>query len=184
MPEPVTHHERLWPPALWWLVAALLAGTVWLVLVVSTPAVVTVAGTAGTAACCLVALLAGAVRVGVRGGEVVAGRAHVPVRWCGAVEPLSAAEARRARGVDADARAFLLLRAYVSTAVRVVLDDPADPTPYWLVSTRRPEQFAAAAQAAGAATRAADGPADPAAGAGVRHDEPRTRRGRPAGTDR
>ena len=49
-----------------------------------------------------------------------------------------------AQQVEADARAFLLLRPYVKTAVRVDLEDPADPTPYWLLSSRRPEALAAA----------------------------------------
>jgi hypothetical protein len=31
----------------------------------------------------------------------------------------------------------------VPGAVQVLLDDPADPTPYWLVSTRHPERLAA-----------------------------------------
>ena len=38
-------------------------------------------------------------------------------------------------GVDADARAYLLLRPYLKRAVRVEIADPADPAPYWLVST-------------------------------------------------
>jgi hypothetical protein len=36
------------------------------------------------------------------------------------------------------------LRAWARTAVRVEVLDPADPTPYWLVSTRRPDELAAA----------------------------------------
>ena len=36
-------------------------------------------------------------------------------------------------GVDADARAYLLLRPYLKRAVQVDLADPADPTPYWLL---------------------------------------------------
>ncbi|HWB36700.1 MAG TPA: DUF3093 family protein, partial [Rugosimonospora sp.] len=32
----------------------------------------------------------------------------------------------------------------------VVLDDPDDPTPYWIVSSRRPRRLAAALVAAGA----------------------------------
>ena len=47
-------------------------------------------------------------------------------------------------GVDADARAFLLLRPYLKRAVQVEIADPADPTPYWLVRTRHPDELAAA----------------------------------------
>ncbi len=41
-------------------------------------------------------------------------------------------------------RAFLMLRPYLSRAVRVAITDPADPAPYWLISTRRPDDLAAA----------------------------------------
>jgi hypothetical protein len=48
------------------------------------------------------------------------------------------------RGVDLDARAFLKIRPWVKPVVRIELDDDNDPTPYWLVSTRRPKELAAA----------------------------------------
>ena len=47
-------------------------------------------------------------------------------------------------GVDADARAYLLIRPYLKRSVRVELRDPRDATPYWLVSSRRPEQLVTA----------------------------------------
>jgi hypothetical protein len=47
-------------------------------------------------------------------------------------------------GVDADARAYLVLRPYVKRAVRVPLLDPDDPTPYWLVSCRHPDRVLSA----------------------------------------
>jgi hypothetical protein len=46
--------------------------------------------------------------------------------------------------VDADARAYLLLRPYVKQSVQVPVEDPADPTPYWMLSTRRPHDLATA----------------------------------------
>jgi hypothetical protein len=35
-------------------------------------------------------------------------------------------------------------RAWIGTAVQVLLDDPADPTPFWVVSTRHPVELATA----------------------------------------
>jgi hypothetical protein len=32
----------------------------------------------------------------------------------------------------------------VASAVEITLDDPADPVPYWLISSRRPDELAAA----------------------------------------
>lgn len=145
--------ERLWPPPVYWLAAAGVVGTVCWVLAVSTPTPVVVAGTAAAAVLAGGGLVAvGWVQVGVRGGELVAGRAHVPLSMCSWVRDLDAAASRRARGVEADARAYLVIRPYLSCCVRADIDDPADPTPYWLVSARHPELVAAAA-ATGSAGR-------------------------------
>ena len=67
---------------------------------------------------------------------------------CGPVQALDEQGTRRLRGVDADARAYLALRPYVARAVRVQVEDPADSTPYWLVSSRRPERLVAALEEA------------------------------------
>jgi hypothetical protein len=66
----------------------------------------------------------------------------------GEVTPLDDQARRCLAGVDADARAYLLLRPYLRHAVRVDLVDPADPTPYWLVATRRPAQLVTALSSA------------------------------------
>lgn len=46
---------------------------------------------------------------------------------------------RNALGRQLDPAAFLVTHTWIPTMVLLVLDDPDDPTPYWLVSTRRPE---------------------------------------------
>jgi len=139
--------ERLWPPLSWWLLGVGATGTAFLALAVSTPGVVVAAGTAAVGLAVAAGLvLVGRVEVGVRDGELVAGRAHVPLELCAAVEALDREQARRCLGTGADARAFLLLRPYLPLAVRVELADPADPTPYWLVSARRPDRVAQAAR--------------------------------------
>jgi hypothetical protein len=63
--------------------------------------------------------------------------------------PLDREATRLLAGRDADARAFLLLRPYLKRSVRIEVTDPEDPAPYWLVSTRRPEELAGALVAAG-----------------------------------
>jgi hypothetical protein len=42
-------------------------------------------------------------------------------------------------------------RPWIKGAVQVHLDDPSDPTPYWVVSSRRPATLASALLAARAA---------------------------------
>jgi hypothetical protein len=41
----------------------------------------------------------------------------------------------------------MLLRAYIPTALKVEITDPADPTPYVYLSTRSPQRLASALDA-------------------------------------
>ena len=139
----VDFDERLRVPLRWWVQGTMLVASVWLAAVVALPkvGVWVVTGVAGALTVALFLGYGGA-RVQVDGRRFLAGRAHIDVGLLGAVTALDAAGTRRQAGVDADARAYLLLRPYLKRAVRVDLRDPADPTPYWLVSTRRPEELA------------------------------------------
>jgi hypothetical protein len=62
----------------------------------------------------------------------------------GEVEGYEGAEATTQRGPKLDARAWTLFRGYVRGVVKVEVQDPADPTPYWLVSVRNPSAVVAA----------------------------------------
>jgi hypothetical protein len=135
--------ERLWPGPVAGLVAVGLAGMLTLSFL---PVRLWVALTAG-----VLALVVGAVlgvvtapRVEVRGGELRAGSAHVPLDLLGPARVLDRAKTRQELGPALDARAYLCLRSWIGSAVRVEVRDPLDPTPYWIVSTRRPETLAAA----------------------------------------
>jgi hypothetical protein len=137
--------ERLKVPLRWWVQGTMLVATLWLALVVAVPGPVAWVVTALAMALLAGALISyGSALIVVGDGELRAGRAHIEVAHLGAATALDADQARRAAGVDADARAFLVLRPYLKRAVRVVIADPADPTPYWLVSTRHPERLAEA----------------------------------------
>jgi DUF3093 family protein len=141
----VRYSERLRVPVSWWLIAAAGLGTLWLAVDAATP-VAAAAVVTGVAVVLVVAgfLRYGAAPVTVDDEALTAGRARIPLTYLGAAEPLTGEDARAARGRDCDPRAYLLLRPYVSGAVRVRLTDPDDPAPYWLVATRHPEQLAKA----------------------------------------
>jgi Protein of unknown function (DUF3093) len=78
---------------------------------------------------------------------LIAGRAQLPYWAMGEVRALDPGETHRLLGAEADRRAFHVVRPYVPTGVRIAITDPADPTPYWLVSTRRPESLVRALEA-------------------------------------
>lgn len=87
-------------------------------------------------------------QVRVRGGELAARDARLPLDVVGQVQTLSRAETHRLLGRDADPAAFAVVRGFIPTAVFLRLDDPSDDTPYWVISSRHPDQLAAAIEAA------------------------------------
>ena len=95
-----------------------------------------------------VLLRAGRIRVAVTGGEFRVDDARLPVAVIADVVALDAAGKREALGVGAHPLAFVIQRPWIGRAVQVLLDDPADPTPFWVVSTRHPVELATALLAA------------------------------------
>lgn len=136
--------ERLTVPLRWWVQATMLVASLWLAVVVAVPGPAAWLVTAVAMTLAALALVSyGSARITVDGDVLRAGRAHIPLDHLGAVSALDAETMRRLAGVDADARAFLLLRPYLKRGVRVDVTDPTDPAPYWLLSTRRPDELAA-----------------------------------------
>jgi hypothetical protein len=136
------YEERLTAPRSWWLISFLVGVSFALILLPfgTLPLLGGLVG--GTAAAAVVASAYGAQRIRVVGGFLIAGEAKIPVSALGDAEILDPEEARAWRTYKADTRAFLLLRAYIPTALRVDVTDPEDPTPYLYLSTREPERLA------------------------------------------
>ncbi len=93
-------------------------------------------------------LRSGRIRVAVADGEFQVDDARLPVSVIKDVVALDSEGKREALGVGAHPLAFVIQRPWVGPAVQVLLDDPADPTPYWVISTRRPVELATALLAA------------------------------------
>jgi hypothetical protein len=148
MHPPTTYDERLWPPWwLWvvgWLFIGLLAvsvhaalGPVWGLIALLAPGALMTWG-----------LISSAARIRVSDGELVAGRARIPVEHLGRAQPLDPAEARAVRGPESDPAGYHLIRGWVPGGVKMAVTDPADRTPYWFVATRQPQALATAIEAA------------------------------------
>jgi energy-coupling factor transporter transmembrane protein EcfT len=148
------YDERLSVPLRWWSLGVMFLITVWLAVILWIPAALAWVVTA-----VLVLLFAlmmvsyGGARILVDERTLQAGRARIEARFVGDATPLSPEEAWQVAGPKADARAYLLLRPYLRRAVKIEITDPADPAPYWLVSTRHPERLAAAVTALTATAR-------------------------------
>jgi hypothetical protein len=139
------YRERLTPPAAWWIVAPLFGASCgWIMVVASTPVIGAVAGIVATAIVGALVAAYGSLTLVADPQGLRVGSAHLSREFIGAVTPLDRAAFRRYLGPGADARAWLRTRPYVDSGIRVDVDDPSDPVPYWLVSSRHPEAVAAA----------------------------------------
>ncbi|NPC95242.1 DUF3093 domain-containing protein [Nocardioides sp. zg-DK7169] len=144
----MAYSERLGVPLRWWAQGFMFTASVWLAVVVALPGGLAWLITALVALLIAAGFLSyGSARITVANGELQAGRARISAQHLGSATALDAEQTRRAAGRDADVRAHLLLRPYLKRSVRVVITDPRDPAPYWLLSTRHPEELARALSA-------------------------------------
>jgi hypothetical protein len=74
--------------------------------------------------------------------------ARLPLSAVAEVEALDRTSFADALGVASHPLGFVVQRPWIRQGVKVVLDDPEDPTPYWLVSSRNPGRLREAIVAA------------------------------------
>jgi hypothetical protein len=151
-PHNVRYRERLWVPWWWWPPAFALAGVVAFEFnmgVTRQPTWWPYAALFAVAAAALLWL--GRVEIRVTAdpavpGEVQlwAGQAHLPVTVISRSAEIAPSAKSAALGRQLDPAAYVLHRAWVGPMILAVLDDPDDPTPYWLVSCRHPERVLSA----------------------------------------
>ncbi|WP_407984092.1 DUF3093 domain-containing protein [Prescottella defluvii] len=142
------YSERLWVPLWWWpaglFIAGLLAAEIhmgspgvraWLPYVLLFPFPV------------WALLWVSRLRIEVfdgPDGELRVGRAHLPLSVIARTATIPPSAKSAAMGRQLDPAAYVQNRSWIKQTVLIVLDDPEDPTPYWLVSTRRPADLLAA----------------------------------------
>ena len=79
--------------------------------------------------------------ISVDDNELRIGRAHIELRYLESVELLTPGQMRLLRTRDADPAAYLAIAFWISSGVKITLKDSRDPTPYWLVSSRKAEEL-------------------------------------------
>jgi len=139
-----TYRERLRLPLIWWFFGALFAVSVgWIFLVVTTWTIAAIAALIVAVPLTWALWTYGSLTLEVTDGNILIGRARLESRFQGPAQALTAEGFRHVMGPGADARAFILTRPYVRTGALIPVTDAGDATPYWLVSTRHPEDFVA-----------------------------------------
>ncbi|ALG84662.1 DUF3093 domain-containing protein [Gordonia phthalatica] len=145
--RPDRFHERLTVPWWWWIASLVVVGLLGYEVNLAAYRQTWSYGAYPVLALLLGWLLYSMGRTPLRvdaDGDLHAGKATLPADVISRGAVIAASQRSAAMGRQLDPAAYVIHRAWVKTMVLVVLDDPDDPTPYWLLSTRHPEQVLAA----------------------------------------
>lgn len=85
-----------------------------------------------------------ALEIEVTPEELRVGSAHIERKFLGEVQELSADEMRKWRGPLSDPASYMALRFWIPGGVKVLINDPKDKTPYWLISSKKAQPLVAA----------------------------------------
>lgn len=139
--SPVLYHEKLRPTWPMWLMVLLAAGIGWLTLAPfgmgwGIASGLVVAGVA------VFALMSSTTDITVSATHVQVGRATIESQHIGTVTGFRGDDAFQQRGPKLHGLAYLHLRSWIKPVVRIQIEDRQDRTPYWLTSTKHPEELA------------------------------------------
>lgn len=143
----VLYRERQWVPWCWWLLAifaALLTATqlgmnrsMW--WFIGPLLLFAVFGMWGLWQLSSTSIVVERDQAGTRWLRV--GRAQLPHTVVSRSLAVPASAKRNAMGRQLDPAAFVASKSWIKEMAMIVLDDPEDPTPYWLVSSKNPAQL-------------------------------------------
>ena len=77
------------------------------------------------------------------GEELRIDRAHIDIKYLGEATILDAPAMRLLRTRNADPAAYLAIKFWTPKGIKIAVVDPRDPTPYWLITSKRGEEIAA-----------------------------------------
>ncbi|GAB5079744.1 DUF3093 domain-containing protein [Arthrobacter sp. AD-310] len=137
------YREKLWPNLWMWIIAAGVSGAG---ILVFAPISAAAGFTAAAVLFVIIAVLLvlSTPTIVVTGDALTVGRATIERKFIGAVEQFRGSEATAERGTRLNGLAYLCIRGWIDPVVKLEIIDPADNTPYWLTSTRRPDELTAA----------------------------------------
>jgi len=138
-----SYRERLSPS--WWMVVAvgLVMPATLLIFLPLSPLVGALAGV-GMWAGALAVLWVFSPIIEVEDGTLRVGTARIDLAFVGETREFRGEDARHEKGPGAHGLAWMSLRPWIDPVVKITVTDSDDPTPYWLVSTRYPQELMSA----------------------------------------
>lgn len=139
----VIYREKLWPNAWIWIIATGISGAG---ILMFAPISAAAGYTAAAVLFMIIAVLLvlSTPSIVVTGETLSVGRATIERRFVGAAQPFRGGEATAERGTRLNGLAYLCIRGWIDPVVKIDINDSSDRTPYWLTSTRHPDELTAA----------------------------------------
>ncbi|MET0353448.1 DUF3093 domain-containing protein [Plantibacter sp. MCCC 1A11337] len=135
------YRETLWPSP-WVIIALALVVPATMLVLAPVSLAAGIVGAVVLYGGCLALAFGTAPRIQVSESSLSVGKASIPLGFIGEVVVYTGTDATAQLRTKLDARAWLMIRGWVHSLVKVEIVDPADPTPYWLLSSRRPQALA------------------------------------------
>lgn len=82
--------------------------------------------------------------INVNENELIIGRAHIERTYLGDAELIDSTSMRYLRTQGADPAAYLAISFWLNRGIKIAIRDERDPTPYWLISSKRGKDLIAA----------------------------------------
>ncbi|MFC8037885.1 DUF3093 domain-containing protein [Paenarthrobacter sp. NPDC057355] len=139
----VLYTEKLWPSLWIWIVVVGLSSAGLLMFGPISPAA-GIGAALALLAIMTIMLVLSTPTITVTPDTVRVGRASIDRTFVGSVQAFSKAEATAERGPRLNGLAYMCFRGWIDPVVKIEITDPADRTPYWLASSRRPDELVAA----------------------------------------
>jgi hypothetical protein len=136
--------ETLIPGISLFLCLFIMAPSITVVLWPVAPTLAIVTGLAATGlAAAIVIATAPRIRVIEESGQstLSVGNARIPIEFIGNAFIVPEDQRSHAKGPGLDARSHRVFQVGVRDLVRLDLVDPTDPTPYWLIASRKPNEL-------------------------------------------
>ncbi|CAB4568699.1 unannotated protein [freshwater metagenome] len=134
--------ERLWPSAGVLLAASLSFPMLLLAALPFGPQVGFMAAFVGSVG--LVTLLFATAPTISLDSHLKVGRMRIPIEALAETQTLDKEALKKLIGPEADVRAQLFIRGYIKAGIKIAISDATDPTPYVVISTRKPKELAVA----------------------------------------
>ncbi|MFI2563623.1 DUF3093 domain-containing protein [Paenarthrobacter sp. NPDC018779] len=142
-PGEVLFKEKLWPTIWIWIVVVGLSSAGILMFAPISPAAGVIAALVLLAIMTTLLVLS-TPTISVTKDTLRVGRASIDRKFVGSVEAFTKGEATAERGPRLNGLAYMCFRGWIDPVVKIEITDPADRTPYWIASSRRPQELVAA----------------------------------------